>query len=67
MFNLQSKMINVYVIYLGNTQQALKKIMGGHFSDILRILKKGQKSYSFVAQVSITLRLLCHIHIYLSS
>ena len=59
-------MIDVYVIYISNTQQALKKIMDGHFSDILRILKKGQKSDSFVAQVSITLRLLCHIHIYVS-
>ena len=36
-------------IYIGNTQQT-KKRMDGHFSDILRPLKKGQKSDSFAAQ-----------------
>ena len=34
-------------IYIGNTQQTLKKIIGGHFSDILRLLKNGEKSDSF--------------------
>ena len=36
-------------IYIGNTQQTLKKIMDGHFSDLLRLLKNGQKSDSFAA------------------
>ena len=36
-------------IYIGNTQQTFKKIMDGHFSDLLRLIKKGQKSDSFAA------------------
>ena len=36
-------------IYVGNTQQTLKKTMDGHFSDLLRLLKNGQKSDSFAA------------------
>ena len=36
-------------IYMGNTQQTLKKIMNGHFSNLLRLLKNGQKSDSFAA------------------
>ena len=36
-------------IYIGNTQQTSKKIMDGHFSDILRLLKNVQKSDSFAA------------------
>ena len=36
-------------IYIGNTQQTLNKIMDSHVSDILRLLKNGQKSYSFSA------------------
>ena len=36
-------------IYIGNTQQTLNKIMDGHFSDLLRLLKNGQKSDSFAA------------------
>ena len=36
-------------IYIGNTQQTLKKRMDGHFSDLLRLLKNGQKSDSFAA------------------
>ena len=36
-------------IYIGNTQQIFKKIMDGHFSDLLRLLKNGQKSNSFTA------------------
>ena len=36
-------------IYIGNTQQTLKKIMDVHLSDILRLLKNGQKSDSFAA------------------
>ena len=35
------------VIYIGNTQQTLKKIMDGHFSDLLRLLNNRQKSDSF--------------------
>ena len=35
-------------IYIGNTQQTLKK-MDGHFYDLLRLLKSGQKSDSFDA------------------
>ena len=36
-------------IYMGNTQQTFKKIMDGHFYDLQRLLKKGQKSDSFAA------------------
>ena len=36
-------------IYIGNTQQTFKKIMDGHFSDLQRLLKNGQKSDSFAA------------------
>ena len=36
-------------IYIGNTQQNFKKIMDGHFSDLQRLLKNGQKSDSFSA------------------
>ena len=35
--------------YIGNTQQTFKKIMVGHFSNILRLLKNGQKSDSCAA------------------
>ena len=37
-------------IYIGKTQHTLKKIMGGHFFDILCLLKSRQKSDSFVAR-----------------
>ena len=30
-------------IYIGKTQQTFKKIMDGHFSNLLRLLKNGQK------------------------
>ena len=30
-------------IYIGKTQQTLKKRMDGHFSNLLRLLKNGQK------------------------
>ena len=36
-------------IYMCNTQQTFKKIMNGHFSDLQRLLKNGQKSDSFAA------------------
>ena len=36
-------------IYIGNTQQTLKKIMDWHFSDLIRLLKNRNKSYSFAA------------------
>ena len=36
-------------IYIGNTQQTLKKRMDGHFSDLLRILNNRQKSDSFAS------------------
>ena len=36
-------------IYIGNTQKTSKKIMDGHFSDILRLLKNGQKYDWFAA------------------
>ena len=36
-------------IYIGNTQQTFKKIMDGHFSDLLRLLRNGKKSDSFYA------------------
>ena len=38
------------VIYIGNTQKTFKKIIDGHFSDLQRLLKNGQKSDSFAAQ-----------------
>ena len=34
-------------IYIGNTQQTFKKIMYGHFYDLLRLIKNGQKYDSF--------------------
>ena len=36
-------------IYIGNTQQKLKKITNGHFSNLLRLLKNGHKPDSFAA------------------
>ena len=30
-------------IYIGNTQQTLKKTMDSHFYNLLRLLKNGQK------------------------
>ena len=36
-------------IYIGNTQQTFKKITDGYFSDILCLLKNGQKPDSFAA------------------
>ena len=33
--------------YIGNTQQTFKKRMDGHFSNLQRLLKNGQKSDSF--------------------
>ena len=36
-------------IDIGNTQQTFKKRMDGHFSDLLCLLKNGQKSDSFAA------------------
>ena len=37
-------------IYIGNTQQKLKKIMNRHFSDLLRLLKNRKKPDSFAAR-----------------
>ena len=34
-------------IDIGNTQKTLKKRINGHFSNILRLLNNGHKSYSF--------------------
>ena len=36
-------------IYISNTQQTQKKRMDGNFSDLLRLLKNGQKLDSFAA------------------
>ena len=36
-------------IYIGRTQQTFKKVMDGYFSDLLRLIKKGQKSDSFAS------------------
>ena len=36
-------------IYMGNTQQTFNKRMDGHFSDLQRLLKNGQKPDSFAA------------------
>ena len=38
-------------IYIGNTHQTFKKIMDGHFFDLQRLLKNGQKSDSFSAHL----------------
>ena len=34
-------------IYIGNTQKTFKTILDGHFSNLLRLLKNGQKLDSF--------------------
>ena len=34
-------------IYIVNTQTTFKKIMNGHLSNLLHLLKNGQKLYSF--------------------
>ena len=34
-------------IYIGNTQQTFKKIMDGHFYNLLRLRNNGKKSESF--------------------
>ena len=36
-------------IYIGNTHKTHAKIMDSHFSNLLRLLKNGQKSDSFAA------------------
>ena len=36
-------------IYIGHTQKTLKKRMDGHFSDLLRLIRNGQKLDSFAA------------------
>ena len=42
------KLLMYDAIYIGNTQEILKK-MDGNFSDLLRLLKNGHKSDSFAA------------------
>ena len=36
-------------VYIGNNQHIFKKILDGHFSNLLRLLKNGQKSDSFAS------------------
>ena len=36
------KFLMCETIYIGNTQQTFKKRMGGHFSNLLRLLNNGQ-------------------------
>ena len=36
-------------IYIGSTHQTSRKIINGHFSDILHLIKNGQTSDSFDA------------------
>ena len=48
-------------IYIGNTQQTFKKIMDGHFSDLQRLLKNGQKSDSFIPTLYNTLTVPRHV------
>ena len=36
-------------VYIGNTHQKCNKRMDGHFSNVQRLLKNGQKSDSFAA------------------
>ena len=38
-------------IYIGHTQQSFKKIMHGHFSDLQRLLRNGQRSDSFASHL----------------
>ena len=52
--------------YIGNTQQKLKKIMDGHFSNILFILKNIQNQIHLLPIFSSTVTLLQHINIYIS-
>ena len=46
-YELKCSMCNA--IYIGNTQHTFKKRMDGHISNILCLLKNGQKSDSFAA------------------
>ena len=41
--------------YIGNTQQALKKRMGGHYADVLRLVKKKQNSDTFAKHFASTI------------
>ena len=45
----ESKCSMCEAIYIGNTQQKLKRIMDSHLSDLLRLLKNRQISDSFAA------------------
>ena len=51
-------------IYIGNTNQTLKKRMDDNFSDLQRLLKNGQKSDSFAAHFVQHLIIPRHIQIY---
>ena len=53
-------------IYIGNTQQTFKKIMDGHFSDILRLLKNGKNRTHLLRTYNSTLTILCHVQIYVN-
>ena len=47
----KSKFSMCDAIYIGNTQQTLKTIMDGHLSNLLHLLKNGQKWYLFAAHL----------------
>ena len=49
-------------VYIGNTQQKFKKIMDGHFSDLLRLLKNGKNQIHLPPIINSSLMLL-QIHI----
>ena len=53
-------------IYIGNTQQKLKKIINSHFSDILRLLKNRKNQIHLLTISNNTLMLLRHVQIYVS-
>ena len=54
------------VIYMGNTQQTIKKIMNVHFSDLLRLIENGINKTRLLPNLNRTLILLCHVQIYVS-
>ena len=50
-------------IYIGNTHQTFKKIMDGHFSNLLRLLNNRQNHTHLLPTSNSTLTLLRNVHI----
>ena len=53
-------------IYIGNTQQTFKKIMDGHFYNLLRLLTNEKTQTRLLPTPNSTLTLLHNVHIYVS-